>query len=71
MSLSELPPSNYLHFTLSEDIDRLNCTDIHHPPNKYNGSSCELVISECDGKYELINYLQFVVCDLSEQLQVQ
>ena len=29
------------------------------------------MINECDGKYELINYLQFVVCDLGEQLQVR
>ena len=49
---------------------RENCSDIHEPSPEYNNSMCELVLEECDGKYELFNYLEFVVCILGEQVEV-
>lgn len=50
--------------------ERDNCSDIHNPPPQYNNSICELVRAECDGKYELFNYLNLVMCGLGESLQV-
>ncbi len=50
--------------------ERENCSNILNPPPQYNGSVCELVLAECDGKYELLNYLNFVTCGLGESLQV-
>ncbi len=53
-----------------EEEERGNCSDIHNLPPKYNGSLCDLVREECDDKYELLNYIEFVVCGLGESLQV-
>ena len=47
-----------------------NCSDIHDPPPQYNNSICDLVLEECDDKYELFNYLEFVMCILGEQTEV-
>ncbi len=60
-----------IHVTSNlEQEERGNCSDIHNPPPKYNGSMCELIREECDDKYELFNYLDFVLCGLGESLQV-
>lgn len=44
--------------------DSGNCTNPRHPPQKYK-SSCEFVRTECADKAELIDYIAFVVCDLT------
>lgn len=41
-----------------------NCTNPRHPPQNYK-SSCEFVRTECTEKAELIDYIAFVVCDLT------
>ena len=57
---------------LEEELDeRDNCSDINNPPPQYNGSVCEMVLEECEDKYELLNYLRFVTCDLGESLLVR
>ncbi len=53
-----------------DEEERENCSDIQSPSPEYNGSSCELVLAECNGKYELFNYLSLVVCGLGKPLQV-
>lgn len=60
-----------LSSVVDEDVSEGgNCSDIHNQGSRYNGSLCELVREECDDKYELLNYLEFVVCGLGESLQV-
>lgn len=41
-----------------------NCTNPRYPPQKYQ-SSCDFVHAECAKKAELIDYMAFVVCDLT------
>ncbi len=47
----------------SSDLEG-SCSDPAHPKPKYN-SSCEYVIAECSRKVHLINYLEFVYCELA------
>ena len=41
-----------------------NCTNPRYPPQNYK-NSCEFVRTECAEKAELIDYMAFVVCDLT------
>lgn len=41
-----------------------NCTNPRHPPQNYK-SSCDFVHAECAEKAELIDYMAFVVCNLT------
>lgn len=41
-----------------------NCTNPRNPPQKYK-NSCDFVHDECASKAELIDYMAFVVCNLS------
>ncbi len=41
-----------------------NCSNIRDVPNALYNNSCQVVQAECEGTYELFNYLQFVTCDL-------
>ena len=45
------------------------CNLLHDPPAGYN-NSCEFIQENCDGEYELLNYLQFVECILGPNLRV-
>ena len=45
------------------------CSLLHDPPAGYR-DSCEFVEENCDGEYELLNYLQFVECHLGPNLRV-
>ena len=57
---------------LEEELEeRGNCSDINNLHPRYNGSVCEMVLEECGDKYELLNYLRFVTCDLGESLEVR
>ncbi len=41
-----------------------NCSSIDHVDLNIHNSTCDFVREECDGKYDLFNYLAFAVCDL-------
>lgn len=45
------------------------CSLLRDPPVGYH-DSCEFVEENCDGVYELLNYLQFVECHLGPNLRV-
>ena len=41
-----------------------NCTDPRHPPRSYT-TSCDFVHAECSKKAKLMDYMAFIVCDLT------
>ena len=45
------------------------CSLLSDPPAGYS-SSCEFIEENCDGEYELLNYLQFMECHLGSSLRV-
>ena len=43
-----------------------NCTSPQNPPRPLYNNSCQFVHAACTGQSQLLNYLAFVVCSLSD-----
>lgn len=57
-------PGDGYHSDKLSDDDTSDCHNPLHPPMGYN-DSCWYVRDHCSGKTSLINYLSFIMCDLS------